>query len=77
MANQKKNLDLRVFILKSGLTYSDVAKEIPISRSGFSTMLQRELAKSEKEEIKHAAKRALLKKERGIEDEALCVESGQ
>ena len=69
---ERKNLDLRVFIVKNGLTYGEVAKEIPVSRSGFSVMLQRDLAKAEKDEIRQAAKRALLKKEQGIgEDEAL------
>lgn len=37
-------------------------------------MLQRELAKKEKQEIIQAAKRALLKKERGMEDEKGVLE---
>lgn len=65
----KKNLDIRAWIVGHGLTYSEVAKEIPLSNSGFSSMLQRELAKKEKQEIIQAAKRALLKRERGISDE--------
>lgn len=70
----KKNLDLRVWIVGHGLTYKEVAKEIPISNAGFSGMLQRELAKKEKQEIIQAAKRALLKKERGISDEEGLLE---
>lgn len=70
----KKNLDLRVWIVGHGLTYKEVAKEIPISNAGFSGMLQRELAKKEKQEIIQAAKRALLKKERGISDEESILE---
>lgn len=69
MAKPKKNLDLRVFILKNGLTYTEVAREIPVSLPCFSMMLQRELAKSEKEEIRQAAKRALLKKESEVFNE--------
>ncbi len=70
----KKNLDLRAWIVGHGLTYKEVAKEIPISNAGFSGMLQRELAKKEKQEIIQAAKRALLKKERGISDEESILE---
>lgn len=70
----KKNLDLRAWIVEHGLTYKEVAKEIPISNAGFSGMLQRELAKKEKQEIIQAAKRALLKKERGISDEEGVLE---
>ena len=70
----KKNLDLRAWIVGHGLTYKEVAKEIPISNAGFSGMLQRELAKKEKQEIIQAAKRALLKKERGIRDEESILE---
>lgn len=70
----KKNLDLRAWIVGHGLTYKEVAKEIPISNAGFSGMLQRELAKKEKQEIIQAAKRALLKKERGISDEEGLLE---
>lgn len=70
----KKNLDIRAWIVGHGLTYKEVAKEIPISNAGFSGMLQRELAKKEKQEIIQAAKRALLKKERGISDEEGLLE---
>ena len=66
---ERKNLDLRAWIVGHGLTYGEVAKQIPISNAGFSTMLQRELDKSEKKEIIIAAKRALLIKERGLENE--------
>ncbi len=61
----RKNLDVRAWIVGHGLTYGEVAKQIPISPAGFSQMLQRELAKKEKQEILHAAKRALLVKEKG------------
>lgn len=70
----RKNLDLRAWIVGHGLNYKDVAKEIPISNAGFSGMLQRELAKKEKQEIIQAAKRALLKRERGISDEESILE---
>ena len=70
----RKNLDLRAWIVGHGLTYGEVAKEIPLSLSGFSGMLQRELAKKEKQEIIQAAKRALLTKERGMEDEKGVLE---
>ncbi len=70
----RKNLDLRAWIVGHGLTYGEVAKEIPLSLAGFSGMLQRELAKKEKQEIIQAAKRALLKKERGIENEKGVLE---
>lgn len=70
----RKNLDLRAWIVGHGLTYGEVAKEIPLSLAGFSGMLQRELAKNEKQEIIQAAKRALLKKERGMEDEKGVLE---
>ena len=66
---ERKNLDIRAWIVGHGLTYTEVAKQIPISNAGFSTMLQRELDKSEKKEIIQAAKRALLVKERGLENE--------
>ena len=65
----RKNLELRAFIIGSGLTYGEVAKEIPISNAGFSAMLQMELNDGMKDEIMQAAKRALLKKERGMRDE--------
>ena len=66
---ERKNLDIRAWIVGHGLTYTEVAKQIPISNAGFSTMLQRELDKSEKKEIIQAAKRALLIRERGLENE--------
>lgn len=66
----KKNLDVRAWIVGHGLTYMEVAKEIPMSKSAFSLMLQSELAKSEKQMIIQAAKRAMLRKEREITDEA-------
>lgn len=65
----RKNLDIRAWIVGHGLTYGEVAKEIPISNSGFSGMLQMELKDGMKDEILQAAKRALLKKERGMCDE--------
>ena len=65
----RKNLELRAFIIGNGLTYTEVAKEIPISNAGFSAMLQMELNQGMKDEIMQAAKRALLKKERGMCDE--------
>ena len=65
----RKNLELRAFIIGNGLTYGEVAKEIPISNAGFSAMLQMELNDGMKDEIMQAAKRALLKKERGMCDE--------
>lgn len=67
--NARKNLEIRAFIVGSGLTYKEVAEEIPISNAGFSAMLQKELSKGMKEEIIAAAKRALFKKEKGICDE--------
>ena len=60
----RKNLDVRAWIIGHGLTYKEVAKEIPVSSSAFSAMLQMELTKGMKQEIIQAAKRATLKKER-------------
>lgn len=74
MKAPRKNLDIRAWIVGHGLTYTEVAKEIPMSNAGFSGMLQRELAKKEKQEIIQAAKRALLKRERGISDEESLLE---
>lgn len=73
---ERKNLDIRAWIVGHGLTYGEVAKQIPISNAGFSTMLQRELDKSEKREIIQAAKRALLIRERGLENEEGIYPSG-
>ena len=61
---QRNNLDVRGWIIGHGLTYGEVAKEIPISQSGFSSLLQSELSKGMKREIINAAKKALLRKER-------------
>lgn len=71
----RKNLELRAFIIGNGLTYTEVAKEIPISNAGFSAMLQMELNEGMKDEIMQAAKRALLKKERGMCDEESLLEN--
>ena len=65
----RKNLDVRAWIVGHGLTYGEVAKQIPISGSAFSVLLQSELTKGMKKEIIIAAKKALLVKERGLEDE--------
>lgn len=65
----RKNLDIRAFIVGNGLTYKEVAEQIPISNAGFSAMLQKELSKGMKEEIVAAAKRAMFKKEKGVCDE--------
>jgi hypothetical protein len=62
----RKNLDVRAWIVGHGLTYKEVAKEIPISNAGFSGMLQMELTQGMKDEIMQAAKRALLKKEKEV-----------
>lgn len=72
---KRNNLDVRAWIVGHGLTYTEVAKEIPISNSGFSGLLQKELTKGMKTEIIQAAKRALLKKERGMKDEEGSVEN--
>lgn len=65
----RRNLDIRAWIVGHGLTYKEVAKQIPLSNAGFSLLLQRELTKGMKKEIIQAAKRALLIKERGLENE--------
>ncbi len=62
----RKNLELRAWIVGHGLTYGDVAKEIPMSNSSFSGMLQMELTDEVKQAVLKAAERALSKKE-GVE----------
>lgn len=71
----RRNLELRAFIIGNGLTYKEVAEQIPISNAGFSAMLQMELNEGMKEEIMQAAKRALLQKERGMCDEESLLEN--
>ena len=62
---QKNNIEVRGWIIGHGLTYKEVAREIPISQAGFSAMLQKELSKGMKREIINAAKKAMLRKEQG------------
>ena len=71
----RKNLELRAFIIGNGLTYTEVAREIPISNAGFSAMLQMELNEGMKDEIIAAAKRAMFKKEKGLCDEESVLEN--
>ena len=54
MRRPKRNLGLRSYIVGQGVTYGEVAKQMYMSKSSFSQMLQKDLTEEQKAEIKNA-----------------------
>lgn len=54
MRKPKRNLELRSFIVGQGVTYGEVAKQMYMSKSAFSQMLQKDLTEEQTAEIRNA-----------------------
>ena len=60
MKSPKKNLEIRCYIVGQGVTYGAVAKELYMSKSAFSQMLNRELTEDQIIEIRNATNKIVI-----------------
>jgi predicted XRE-type DNA-binding protein len=64
---ERKNLELRAWIMSNGVSYKEIAKRIYMSQSGLSQWFQNDMQKWQIDEVVQAVKEIVL--ERGMRDE--------
>lgn len=64
---ERKNLELRAWVMAQGITYKDIAKKIYISQSTLSQWFQSDMQPWQREEVIQAVKEIVI--ERGNRDE--------
>ena len=64
---ERKNLELRAWIMSNGVSYKEIANRIYMSQSGLSQWFQNDMQKWQIDEVVQAVKEIVL--ERGMRDE--------